>query len=53
MSRLAEQRIVGGRVYDALIALSGQRAQVEAVVTLNPRHFEGLVPGIRIIASDE
>ena len=50
LSWLADQRIVGGRVYDALIAQAGQQAQVEAIITLNPRHFEGLAKGIRVIA---
>ncbi len=50
LSWLSDERIAGGRVYDALIARTGQKAQVEAIATLNPRHFEGLIAGIRIIA---
>ncbi|CUU10960.1 Predicted nucleic acid-binding protein, contains PIN domain [Armatimonadetes bacterium GBS] len=53
LSWLAERQIAGGRVYDALIALSGQRVQVEAIATLNPRHFEGLVAGVRILTPAE
>lgn len=47
---LAEREIKGGRVYDALIAAAGQQALVEAVVTLNPSHFEKLIEGIPVLS---
>ncbi|MCS7066651.1 MAG: PIN domain-containing protein [Fimbriimonadales bacterium] len=47
---LAERQIRGGRVYDALIAAAGAQAQVEAIVTLNPRHFEQLTHDLQVLS---
>ncbi|GBC92541.1 Ribonuclease VapC40 [bacterium HR15] len=47
---LVEREIRGGRVYDALIAAAGQQAQVEAVITLNPSHFEQLIRGVPVLS---
>jgi len=49
---VAEERIVGGRIYDAHIAEIARRAGVSVVVTDNVRHFTGLGrQGIRVVAA--
>lgn len=40
LTRLAESRLGGGRTYDALIAASARKAKANALLTLNPKHFE-------------
>jgi predicted nucleic acid-binding protein len=48
----AEERIVGGRIYDAHIAEIARRSRVEVVVTDNARHFTGLARhGIRVASA--
>ena len=44
LSRLAERGIVGGRVYDAVIAACAERATVSTLVTFNVPHFRPLLP---------
>jgi predicted nucleic acid-binding protein len=47
-------RIVGGRIYDAHIAEIARRADSQAVVTDNRRHFSSLARhGIRVLSADE
>jgi len=41
----AEAGIVGGRVYDLLIAASARQARAGALITFNERHFEDLAGG--------
>lgn len=46
-----DQGIVGGRAYDAVIAACAVLASVDAVLTLNERHFRDLLPGsVAIVA---
>jgi len=48
----AEERIVGGRIYDAHIAEIARRSRAEVVVTDNVRHFTGLARhGIRVASA--
>ena len=48
----AEERIVGGRIYDAHIAEIARHARVGVVVTDNVRHFTGLVRhGVRVASA--
>jgi predicted nucleic acid-binding protein len=42
----AELGIVGGAVYDALIARCAMKAKADAIYTWNVRHFERLGPAI-------
>jgi predicted nucleic acid-binding protein len=49
LGAVAEERVVGGRIYDAHIAEIARQARVGIVVTDNVRHFTGLVrQGIRV-----
>jgi predicted nucleic acid-binding protein len=49
---MAENGLAGGVVYDALIARAARKADVDRLLTLNPRHFRSAWPeGERIIAS--
>ena len=45
-----ERQISGGRVYDALIAVAAQAAGAETIITMNLRDFEGLIPGLAVVA---
>jgi predicted nucleic acid-binding protein len=49
LRRLAALGIAGGRTYDALIGECAQRARVDALLTLNPRHFEPPPEGVVLI----
>jgi hypothetical protein len=50
LGAVAEERIVGGRIYDAHIAEIARQARVSVVVTDNVRHFMGLArQGIRVV----
>lgn len=42
---LGDLGIAGGAVYDALIARAAARANADALVTLNPKHFLRVWPG--------
>jgi len=44
VEEVAADGVAGGRSYDALIVACAVRAGVERLLTLNRRHFEGLVP---------
>ncbi len=39
LPEISQSGAVGGRSYDWLVGYAGTLAQVEAIVTLNPRHF--------------
>lgn len=46
-----DRDIVGGRAYDAVIAACAVVASVDAVLTLNARHFRPLLPdGVAVVA---
>jgi predicted nucleic acid-binding protein len=52
LGAIAEERIVGGRIYDAHIAEIARQARVGVVVTDNVRHFTGLVKqGVRVVSA--
>jgi predicted nucleic acid-binding protein len=42
----AERGVIGGTIYDALIARCALKAKVDAVYTWNTRHFEQFGPAI-------
>ncbi len=44
-----ERGIVGAQVYDALIAECARKAGVDELLTFNFRHFEGLIPGLKVV----
>lgn len=46
IARLAQAQIVGGAVYDAVIAEIALKAQVDHIVTLNPRDFRRVNPSL-------
>ena len=49
---MAEKGLAGGVVYDALIARAARKADVDRLLTLNPRHFLRAWPeGGRIVAN--
>ena len=51
---IVEERIAGGRVYDAHIAEAARLAGAEVVVTENRRHFTRLMRyGIRVLTAEE
>lgn len=46
--------IVGGRIYDALIAACAARAKVNTLLTFNDRHFRSLLPdSIQVVVPGE
>jgi predicted nucleic acid-binding protein len=49
LNRLASAGIGGGRSYDAVIAVSAGQAKVDALLTLNPRHFDPPSDGVSVI----
>ncbi|MBI2203362.1 MAG: PIN domain-containing protein [Candidatus Rokubacteria bacterium] len=50
LDRAARDGISGGRIYDAVIAASAERAKVDALLTFNVGHFSGLTAaGIAIV----
>ena len=52
LGAVAEERVVGGRIYDAHIAEIARQARVGIVVTDNVRHFTGLVRhGVRVASA--
>lgn len=46
LSDLAARAIGGGPTYDALIAAVARKAQVDVLLTLNPRHFQRVAPDL-------
>ncbi len=44
IERLAQSQIGGGAVYDAVIAATALKSQVDHIVTLNPRDFKRVNP---------
>lgn len=50
--RLAQLGIIGGAIYDALIAYAASKAEVEQIVTFNEKHFRQVYPALceRIVA---
>ncbi|HET7840653.1 MAG TPA: PIN domain-containing protein [Terriglobia bacterium] len=46
IARAAETGIVGGALYDALLASCALKARVETIYTWNVRHFQALGPEI-------
>jgi predicted nucleic acid-binding protein len=52
IKRLSEMGLVGGIVYDALIAKVAEKSKVECLLTLNIKHFKRVWPeGDSIIAT--
>ena len=50
----AEDRVVGGRLYDAHIAEIARVAGAKMVITENPRHFTSLRRhGVQVVAAEE
>lgn len=49
LGRLAKAGIGGGRSYDALIADCAAEAKVDALLTLNPRHFDPPPHGVAVV----
>jgi predicted nucleic acid-binding protein len=49
LTRLAATGTGGGRSYDAVIAVCAAMAQVDALLTLNPRHFDPPPEGVAVI----
>jgi predicted nucleic acid-binding protein len=49
---LAQLGIIGGAIYDALIAYAASKAEVEQIVTFNEKHFRQVYPALceRIVA---
>ena len=45
IDELSQRGIIGGAVYDAVIAKAAELAQVERLVTLNETHFQQVWPG--------
>ncbi len=46
IERLVQSQIVGGAVYDAVIADIALKSQVDHIVTLNPRDFRRVNPSL-------
>ena len=46
IERSAEKRLLGGRIYDALLLECAVKAKAEVIYTWNLRHFQQLVPNI-------
>jgi predicted nucleic acid-binding protein len=49
LGRLAAAGIGGGRTYDAIIGECAGRGRVQALLTLNPRHFDPPPAGVVVI----
>lgn len=49
LGRLATMGIGGGRSYDAVIAECARKANVDALLTLNPKHFDPPPDGVAIV----
>lgn len=47
IERLAKSQIVGGAVYDAVIADVADKAQVDIIITLNPKDFSRVNPSLK------
>ena len=49
---MAEARLVGGIIYDALVARAAAKSRAEAILTLNRRDFDRLGPlfGVKVRA---
>lgn len=46
LRHLANLRITSGAVYDALIVYAAIKGEAEQIITLNPRDFQRVYPGI-------
>lgn len=46
LNRLVPMGIGGGRSYDAIIAACARQGKVDALLTLNARHFDGMPDGV-------
>jgi predicted nucleic acid-binding protein len=50
LRRAGSEGVVGGRVYDAVIAACALRAKASTLLTFNAAHFTGLLPpAVRIV----
>jgi toxin FitB len=49
LAQVASDGIAGGRTYDRLIGKCANHAKVDALVTLNPRHFDPAPDGVTVI----
>jgi predicted nucleic acid-binding protein len=49
LSRLAEEKVGGGRTYDAIIAECAQQAGAGTLLTFNDRHFEPAPTNVAIV----
>src|SRR6188768_2908177 len=45
---MARRGIVGGRVYDALVAECARMGNADSILTFNLRHFRDLAPGLEV-----
>ena len=46
----AERRaLIGGQMYDVLIAVAARKAHAATIVTWNVRHFTALAPSITVV----
>lgn len=46
LRHLAENNLVSGIIYDALILRAGMKANADRILTLNPRHFRSIDPAL-------
>lgn len=50
LAKAAEDRVAGGRTYDAVIAACAMRTSADALITFNEQDFRGLTgPGLAIV----
>lgn len=49
LRRLASAGIAGGKTYDAVIAECARHARADALLTLNPRHFDPAPPNTAVV----
>jgi toxin FitB len=50
LERLARGGVGGGRTYDALIAATVGHVKADELLTLNPRHFDGIAGDVKIVS---
>ncbi len=46
VEQLAERRITGGRIYDALLLRCAVKAKAETIYTWNLKHFQNILPDL-------
>ena len=50
LSEAQRRTLIGGQMYDVLIAVAALKAEASTIITWNVRHYEAFAPSIAVVA---